>query len=71
MGKLVKFHPKKPCRKREREPVTLIFDEMLFAGVDLGNLIDALIVPRMVDDWMSRIDDAEASATEDTEIAND
>jgi hypothetical protein len=43
MGKLVRFRPTRPRRKGACEPVTLLVDEMLFAGVDLGNLIEALI----------------------------
>ena len=65
MAKIVEFR-REPCRRGTRcHPVDLAIEGSVWEDTRLRNLIDDWIVPKLVDDWMSQIEDPDPCASKD------
>jgi hypothetical protein len=53
MAKIIELRSRQPRKSRQPE-VSLVVETDLCKDVDLRNLIDDWIVPKMVDEWISQ-----------------
>jgi hypothetical protein len=56
MAEILQFRSKCGRRRKPRPEVALAAEHNICKDADIRNLIDAWIVPKMIDDWIARTD---------------